>query len=161
MWCVPDGTCGSDPQPYNAAINLDAARGKILQVAIPTMYPPAHYKTTVNGTVCTWNSVSHDQFKSGFVQAALSECDRLLYDNTVSWEGYVVDFLRAVAKEGDISLEFIYSTTAARWAQPGSEWTAAVRDVQYGMADFGGGVFWVTQARSAMAAFSTELGAFH
>ena len=34
-----------------------------------------------------------------------------------------------------------------------------MRDVQYGLGDLGGGVFWVTPARSGMAAFSTALGA--
>ena len=88
------GTCGSDPQPYNAAISLSATRGRVLQVSVPAMYPPAHYKRKSDRTMCTYADTSHAAFKSGFQQVALSECDRLLYDRTVPWEGYVVDFLR-------------------------------------------------------------------
>lgn len=153
------GTCGSDPQPYNAAISLGAVRGGTLQVSVPAMYPPAHYKRTSDGVICSYADTSHAAFESGLEQAALSECDRLLYDATVPWEGYVVEFLQGVATAGQFTLELRLASTAARWTHPESEWTAAVRDVQYGLGDLGGGVFWVTPARSGMAAFSTELGA--
>ena len=153
------GTCGSDPRPYNAAISLEAARGRVLKVSMPAMYPPAHYKRNSEGAECSYADTSHAAHESGFDQSRLSECDRILYDDSVPWEGYVVDFLQAVAAEGGFTLHLALASTAARWEHPESEWTAAVRDVQYGLADLGGGVFWVTPARSRMAAFSTELGA--
>ena len=155
------GTCGSDPQPYNAAISLGAARGGVLEVSVPAMYPPAHFKRIPNseGAVCSYADTSHATLESGLEQAGLSECDRILYDDSVPWEGYVVEFLQAVAAEGEFTLHMSLASTYARSAHPGSEWTAAVRDVQNGLCDLGGGVFWVTPARSSMTAFSTELGA--
>lgn len=156
------GTCGSDAKPYNGKfanrdISLSVARGSVLEVSVPAMYPPAHYKTKSDGRACTYADTSHEAFESGLEQAGLSECDRLLYDDSVPWEGYVIEFLQALAADGQFSLRLRLASTCSRWTD--SEWTAAVRDVQHGLADMGGGVFWVTPARSSMAAFSTELGA--
>ena len=47
-------TCGSDPRPYNAAISLNAFQGETITVAVPTMYPPSHFKTNAAGQVCAW-----------------------------------------------------------------------------------------------------------
>ena len=61
------------------------------------------------------------------------------YDDSVPWEGTVIDFMDAIlAVSPFAAFNYTYTTPMARLASPGSQWTATVYDVEKRVVDMGG-----------------------
>ena len=58
------------------------------------------------------------------------------YDDSVPWEGTVIDFMDAIlAVSPFAAFNYTYTTPMARLASPGSQWTATVYDVEKRVVD--------------------------
>ena len=141
------GTC-SDGIPttgeslaYLAATDSIATigAGQMLQVAIPTMDFPIHFKRDASGAV------------------VLGVEDDLYYDDSVPWEGSMINYMDAILSIAPYAaFNYTYTTPTSRVVFPDSKWTATVHDVQKRVVDIGGSDFWVTAERTGMVAFSAS-----
>ena len=136
------GTCGQsgDPLAFASTFNpiTQELAGETLQVGIPTMDYPMHFKRNGDGNVVTGTG-------------------ELFYDNSVPWEGSMIQYMDAILELSNFArFKYTYTSNNARLAKPSSKWTAVVYDVSNHALDFGGSDFWVTTERSAMSAFSVS-----
>jgi len=115
------------------------AQGEVLTVGIPTMDYPIHFKRDSTGAL------------------ALGNEDPLYYDDSVPWEGTMIEFLDEILSVAPYAgFNYTFTSPMARLASPHSSWTATVYDVEKRLLDMGGSVFWVTAERTEMTAFSTS-----
>lgn len=136
------GTCdqSGDPLAFASTINdfTQELAGETLQVGIPTMDFPLHFKRDGDGNVVT----------------GIGE---LFFDNSVPWEGSMIQYMDAILALSNFeSFKYTFASNNARLVKPSSKWTAVVYDVSNHALDFGGSDFWLTTERSAMSAFSAS-----
>jgi len=111
--------------------------GQTIQVGMPAMDYPTHFKRNSSGAVVTGID------------------DELYYDDSVPWEGSIVDFMDAILEVSPYAgFNYTYATPSSRLAYPDSKWTATVYDVSTHVLDMGGSDFWVTAERAGITAFS-------
>jgi len=128
-------TCGSGADSWLDFHTTKSVRNKVIQVTIPAIRFPMHYKT-----------------KDGKVDESLYS------DDSVPFEGWIIDYLNTISDISNITkFTFTHRSGGSDKAIPGSIFTAAVYDVQVGISDMAAGMFWVTPERSRMTAFTTPL----
>ena len=65
--------------------------------------------------------------------------DDVYFDDSVPWEGSMIEFLGAILEISPFAgFNYTFTSPASRLAFPNSEWTATVYDVQKGLLDMGG-----------------------
>jgi len=137
--CAADDT-GDFALEYSKAtttIPYDGS-GEVFRVGIPTMVYPMHFKRDATGAV------------------VLGVEDPLYFDDSVPWEGIMIDYMDALLSVAPYAgFNYTFTTPVSRLAFPGSKWTATVFDVTKHVVDMGGTDFWVTAERTAMTAFAS------
>ena len=65
--------------------------------------------------------------------------DEVYFDDSVPWEGSMIEFLGAILEISPFAgFNYTFTSPASRLAVPNSWWTATVYDVQKGLLDMGG-----------------------
>ena len=121
------GTCKSSDQPWTISYDWDAARSREMRVVVPDFDYPWHFKREPNGAICQGRSNT-----SGW-------CEDAFWDDTIPWAGAFIDYLEiGRATFGFSVLNYTARSNGASESvrlSGGSNWSAAIRDVQYGAAD--------------------------
>ena len=139
------GTCAADDTvdfalEYSKAtttIPYDGS-GEVFRVGIPTMVWPMHFKRDATGAV------------------VLGVEDPLYFDDSVPWEGIMIDYMDALLSVAPYAgFNYTFTTPVSRLAFPESKWTATVFDVTKKVVDMGASDFWLTAERTAMTAFAS------
>ena len=106
---------------------------------VPGFWHPAHYKIGASG--------SHND---------ISEQDYL--NDTIPWEGWLMNYLDAVLEVSDISgWNYTHRSGGSSVVVTSSIWTAAVYDIQAGLSCLSSSLFWITTERLQMTSFTTPL----
>lgn len=137
--------------------------------------------STCNGTADDWLKVEEQQRALGGIDLVVNVptylfpmlykrdnvTDEVLtstgyeyFDNNIPYEGVYPAYFERIRKmsNGDIkSITFTHVSKAAKLAHPSSSFTAAVSDIQHGLADMGNGPFWVTAQRLKMTSFTIPI----
>ena len=142
-------TCGA-PLTYWSVVETDTSFNRILSsslegatltIALPSVaYYPTHFKRdSVTGEALTEN------------------LDEYLIDDSIPWEGALIDYLNAVLSGSNMeAFHYTFTSRGAR-GEFASAWTALVGEVAAGNADLGGGTCWITADRVRMSSFSRPL----
>ena len=116
--------------------------GRHIRVGLPRSVYPRHYKRD----------------SAGKVYSGGNEPGSIYFDDSVPWEGYFIDYIRAL---GDIApwgnLSFHATSEGARIEFNESRWDAAVQDVGSGINDVAVSDFWVKQNTANLAIFSYQM----
>jgi hypothetical protein len=106
---------------------------------IPDFWYPAHYKIGANGS---HNDVSRPDY----------------LNDTIPWEGWLMDCLDAVLDVSDMSgLNYTHRSGGSDVVVTSSAWTAAVYDIQAGLSCLSSSLFWITTERLQMTSFTSPL----
>ena len=125
-------TCGSSADDW---LDFDTTKvfmnqNQTLRVALPTSYWPVHFK--VDPT--TGEDVKFDAPE--------------YYDNTIPWQGWIVDYFNAVVKISNMpNVEYVHRSVGSGNKGYSSMWTQTVTDVEAGVADLAISSFWATTER--------------
>ena len=129
--------CNSTADPWLDLHSTAALENITLKVLLPAVWYPYHYKETETGE------------PAGFYGPEY-------FNDTVPWKGADIDYLNAIKDISNIgAIEYTFVSGAAlNWT---NGWTAAVRDVQAGLACFALSNFWVTVDRLSMTSFTVPI----
>jgi len=111
--------------------------GRTLKVGVPALLYPDHYRLDENGDPILF---SDD-----------------IFEGVGELRGIFIDFLHAVASDGNFEVEFHAVTLAAYEGQEWSAWGGCIFDVNRGVLDVCVGNFWETTFRRSMVSFTTPL----
>ena len=112
---------------------------RFILFVVPEFWYPVHYKIGANG--------SHND---------VSEQDYL--NDTIPWEGWLMDYLDAVLDVSDISgLNYTHRSGGSAVVVTSSVYTASVYDIQAGLSCLSPSLFWITTERLLMTSFTTSL----
>ena len=140
--CGDSGTYGEVSTHWSAEFTRDAT----LVAALPTVTNfPVHFKRNLE----TGQPLS--------TVADADELDAYLHNDTIPWEGAIVDFLVAVLSGSTIqAIRFTYISKGTEKLYA-SRWTSLVAEVGRGNADIGASGTWMTAERLALGDFMTPL----
>ena len=77
-------TCNSTVDAWKKHLTTKDIRGKYVDVVIPQISHPRHYKMTESGEIAASNSAEY-------------------YNDTIPWQGWIIDYLSAIADNTEIA----------------------------------------------------------
>jgi len=123
--------------------NVSVIGGINLTAIIPTFQYPVMGKQLPGGAL--WERTENNTY---------------YFDDTVPFGGIYIDYVNAIAQlsNGDIQNDISFThTSKGSLKRYTSAFTAAVQDVENGLADMGVGPFWITRQRLKMTTFTVPL----
>jgi len=134
------GTCGSSVSPYYADRTVATVEpGSTLEIVLPMMTHPRHFKRYPDGTVAIG-------------------AGPLYRNDSVPWEGSMIEYAQALRNTTPYAAFKFTHTSLYSMARYGSSWTAAVNDVATGVSSVSTSDFWVTAERTALVQFTSSIG---
>ena len=136
------GTCGSNASldTYRDSTLLPIVPGSVLDVVIPGMRHPQHFKRHPDGSVARG-------------------IGPLYFDASIPWEGSMINYMEALIRTTPWgAINFTHTSEHSLASYPRRAWTAAVHDVGVGAASVAASDFWVTAERASLAQFTSQIG---
>ncbi|KAL7530571.1 hypothetical protein ACHAXR_003567, partial [Thalassiosira sp. AJA248-18] len=134
-------TCDSTAEDWLIRYQrLTALAGASITTIVPAYTVPLMYKRNPSGDILTSSGSEY-------------------YDSSVPFEGVFMIYLEKLMGIADDNFEVTYTfgSQAGRRLHPSSKYTAAIQDIQDGLADLAIGRFWITAERLKMTSFTVPL----
>ena len=134
-------TCDPSFDDWTRVEQKHTLGGVTILATVPGAYfPPYTYKRDFNGEILT---DAGDEY----------------YDDSVPFEGVLIDYLSRLQKlsGGDFNITYVHGSRASKLVHPTSAYTAAVQDIEDGLIDLSVGPFWITGERLQMTPFTVPL----
>ncbi len=126
--------------------NVSVLGGINLTAIVPTFTYPVMSKQLPSGAV--WERTENNTY---------------YFDDSIPFGGIYIDYVNAIAQlsNGDIQNDVMFThTSRGSLKRYTSAYTAAVQDVENGLADMAVGPFWITRQRLKMTTFTVPLSEF-
>ncbi len=127
----------------SSASNVSVLGGINLTAIVPTLKYPVMSKQLPSGAV--WERTENNTY---------------YFDDSIPFGGIYIDYVKAIAQlsNGDIQDDVMFThTSRGSLKRYTSAYTAAVQDVENGLADMAVGPFWITRQRLKMTTFTVPL----
>mmetsp|Transcript_12799 Transcript_12799/g.25708 ORF Transcript_12799/g.25708 Transcript_12799/m.25708 type:complete len:724 (-) Transcript_12799:683-2854(-) len=134
-------TCNSTTEDWLSVLERDSVGAVEIKANVPAYQKPMLYKRDGDGVI-------------------LATPGEEYYNNSVPYEGVYIDYVSDLVRisNGDIQdISYTYKSMGSVAMHPSSHYTAAVQDIENGLADMSVGPFWITGQRLKMSAFTVPL----
>ncbi|KAL7526580.1 hypothetical protein ACHAXR_005246 [Thalassiosira sp. AJA248-18] len=132
-------TCGSSADDWKQYLQEQTIS---LSTIVPTYSAPLMYKRSPSGDILTSDTVGAEY-----------------YNSSVPFEGVFVNYLDNLMSiaDADLNINYTFGSKAGRRVYSSTKYTAAIQDIQDGLADMAIGSFWVTGQRLRITSFTIPL----